>query len=68
VPKFISIADPASRRMGANGGLAFFAYSTNYLIDLKHAVITDVEAITSVRQAEVTSRRISSRASSRRRR
>jgi transposase len=39
VPKFISNADPASRWTGANGGLAFFAYCTNYLIDLKHAVI-----------------------------
>jgi hypothetical protein len=39
VPKFISHADPASRWTGANGGLAFFAYCTNYLIDLKHAVI-----------------------------
>ena len=27
VPKFISTADPASRWTGANGGLAFFAYS-----------------------------------------
>jgi hypothetical protein len=54
VPKFISHADPASRWMGANGGLAFFAYCTNYLIDLKHAVIVDVEATTAVRQAEVT--------------
>ena len=50
VPKFISIADPASRWTGANGGLAFFAYSTNYLIDLKHAVIMDVEATAAVRQ------------------
>ena len=54
VPKFISHADPASRWTGANGGLAFFAYCTNYLIDLKHAVIVDVEATTAVRQAEVT--------------
>jgi transposase len=52
-PKFIATADPASRWTGANGGLAFFAYSDNYLIDLKHAVIVDVEATTSVRQAEV---------------
>src|SRR5690348_15499469 len=57
-PKFISIADPASRWTGANGGLAFFAYCTNYLIDLKHAVIMDVEATTAVRQAEVTAQRI----------
>jgi hypothetical protein len=52
-PKFIATADPASRWTGANGGLAFFAYSDNYLIDLKHAFIVDVEATTSVRQAEV---------------
>jgi len=56
-PKFISIADPASRWTAANGGLAFFAYCTNYLIDLKHAVIMDVEATTAVRQAEVTAQR-----------
>ena len=54
VPKSISSADPASRWTGANGGLAFFAYCTNYLIDLKHAIIIDVEATTAVRQAEVT--------------
>ena len=52
-PKFISPADPAARWTGAHGGQAFFAYSTNYLIDLKHAVILDVEATTAVRQAEV---------------
>ncbi|TFI59653.1 DDE transposase [Sphingomonas parva] len=56
-PKFISIADPASRWTSANGGPAYFAYSTNYLIDLKHAVIMDVEATTSIRQAEVTAQR-----------
>src|SRR6185312_10746609 len=49
--------DPASRWTGANGGLAFFAYCTNYLIDLKCAVIVDVEASTAVRQAEVTAQR-----------
>ena len=54
VPKFISHADPAARWTGANGGLAFFAYCTNYLIDLKNAVIVDVEATTAIRQAEVT--------------
>jgi len=57
VPKFISPADPAARWTGANGGLAFFAYCTNYLIDLEHAVILDVEATTAVRQAEVTAQR-----------
>lgn len=53
-PKFISPADPAARWTGAHGGQAFFAYSANYLIDLNHAVIVDVEASTAVRQAEVT--------------
>jgi transposase len=53
-PKFVSPADPASRWTGANKGLAFFAYATNYLIDLQHAVIVDVEASTAVRPAEVT--------------
>ena len=56
-PKFISPADPASRWTGANKGLAFFAYATNYLIDLDHAIIVDVEPSTAVRQAEVTAAR-----------
>ena len=56
-PKFISPADPASRWTGADKGLAFFAYATNYLIDLDHAVIVDVEASTAVRQAEVAAGR-----------
>ena len=53
-PKFISPADPAARWTGAHSGQAFFAYSTNYLIDLDHAIIVDVEATTAIRQAEVT--------------
>jgi hypothetical protein len=32
---------------------AVYAYSDNDLIDLKHAVIMDVEATTAIRQAEV---------------
>ena len=52
-PKFISPADPAARWTGANGGQAFFAYSTNYLIDVDNAIIVDVEATTAIRQAEV---------------
>ncbi len=54
VPKFISPADPAARWTGADGGLAYFAYETNYLIDLDHAIIVDVEATTAIRQAEVS--------------
>jgi len=52
-PKFISPADPAARWTGAHGGQAFFAYSTNYLIDLDHAVIVDVEPSTAIRQGEL---------------
>ena len=52
-PKFVSPADPAARWTGAHGGQAFFAYSTNYLIDVENAIIVDVEATTAIRQAEV---------------
>jgi transposase len=53
VPKFISPADPAARWTAADKGSAYFAYSTNYLIDLDQAVIVDVKATTVIRQAEV---------------
>jgi len=53
-PKFISPVDPAARWTAAWGGPAVYAYCTNYLIDVKHAVIVDVEPSTAVRQAEVT--------------
>jgi transposase len=52
-PKFVSRSDPAAQWTGAHKGHAFFAYSTNYLIDLDHAVIVDVEASRAIRQAEV---------------
>jgi transposase len=52
-PKFVSPVDPAARWTGAHGGQAFFAYSTNYLIDVDNAIIVDVEATTAIRQAEV---------------
>ncbi len=52
-PKTISPSDPAARFTGANGDRAFFAYSTNYLVDLDNAVIVDVQATAPVRQAEV---------------
>jgi hypothetical protein len=52
-PKFVSRSDPAAQWTGAHKGHAFFAYATNYLIDLDHAVIVDVEASCAIRQAEV---------------
>ena len=54
-PKTLSPSDPAARFTGANGDRPFFAYSTNYLVDLDHAIIVDVEATAPVRQAEVGS-------------
>jgi transposase len=52
--KFISPVDPAARWTAATSGPAFYAYGTNHLIDLKGAVIMDVEPTTAIRQAEVT--------------
>jgi hypothetical protein len=53
IPKFISPSDPAAQWTGAMRGPAFFAYSDNYLIDVKFGVIMDVEASRAIRQAEV---------------
>jgi hypothetical protein len=52
-PTSISPTDPAARFTAAADTPAFYAYADNYLVDLKNAVIMDVEATTVVRQAEV---------------
>ena len=52
-PKFVSPSDPAAQWTGAMRGPAFFAYSDNYLIDVKVGIIMDVEASRAIRQAEV---------------
>jgi transposase len=52
-PKFVSPSDPAAQWTGAQRGPAFFAYSDNYLIDVKAGIIMDVEASRAIRQAEV---------------
>lgn len=52
-PKEISLSDPASRLTAAVGRPAFFGWCTNYLIDVKHAVIMDVAATPALRTAEV---------------
>jgi hypothetical protein len=57
VPKVISPVDPAARWTSAHGDRPHFAYCTNYLIDLDHAMIVGVEATTAIRQAEVTAQR-----------
>ena len=56
-PKYISLSDPASRWTAAQAGPASFAYCTNYLIDVDHAVIVDVEPSTAVRQGELAATR-----------
>ena len=55
VPRKLSLSDPHSRWTAASGGVAFFAYSTNYLIDVAHGVILDVQATPAHRTAEVES-------------
>lgn len=54
-PKNISLTDPSARWTAAPGGPAFYAYSTNYLIDLHAGIIMDVEATPAYRTQEVDS-------------
>jgi hypothetical protein len=51
-PMNISLTDPAARWTAAPGGPGFYAYSTNYLIDVHAGVIVDVEATAAHRTAE----------------
>jgi len=48
----ISVTDPAAEWTCAPGGPAFFAYSTNYLVDVRAGVIVDVEATSAHRPEE----------------
>ena len=57
-PKNISLTDPAARWTAAPGGPAFYAYSTNYLIDLDAGIIVDVEATPAHRTEEVNSTKV----------
>ncbi len=52
-PASISLTDPAARWTAAPGSPAFYAYSTNYLIDLKAGIIVDVEATPAARHDEI---------------
>lgn len=56
-PKFTAHADPAGQWTAARKGPAFFAYSTNYLIDTDHSVIMDVDASRTNKTAEVRAMR-----------
>jgi Transposase DDE domain/Transposase domain (DUF772) len=55
LPKNISLTDPQASWTAAPGGPAFYAYSTNYLIDTEHGVIVDVQATPAHRTKEVES-------------
>ena len=52
IPKNISLTDPGARWTAAPGCPAFFAYSTNYLVDIHAGVIVDVEATSAHRTEE----------------
>ena len=56
VPASISPTDPAARWTAVDGP-AFYAYSTNYLIDVQAGIIVDVEATPALRTAEVNATR-----------
>jgi IS5 family transposase len=52
-PKRLSLTDPQARYTAAPGGPAFFAYSTNYLVDTEAGIIVDVEPTPAYRPEEV---------------
>lgn len=54
-PKRVSPTDPQSRWTAAPGGPAFYAYSTNYLVDTDAGIIVGVEATPAHRTPEVQS-------------
>lgn len=56
-PKKVSHSDPQARWTAAPGGPAFYAYSTNYLVDTDAGIIVDVEATPAHRTLEVQSTR-----------
>jgi transposase len=56
-PKSVSLTDPAARYTAAPGGPAFYAYSTNYLVDVDAGIIVDVEATPAFRTDEVNAMR-----------
>jgi transposase len=53
--KKVSQTDPMARWTAAPGGPAYYAYSTNYLVDTEAGIIVDVEATPAFRSQEVES-------------
>ncbi len=58
VPKNISLTDPAAQWTAAPGGPAFYAYSTNCLIDTQAGIVMDVVAIPAHRLEEVQATKV----------
>jgi len=54
-PKKVSQTDPMARWTAVLGGPAYYAYSTNYLVDTDNGIIVDVEAPPALRTPEVWS-------------
>lgn len=54
-PRRLSQTDPMAQWTAAPGGPAYYAYSTNYLVDTKIGIIADVEATPALRTPEVWS-------------
>jgi transposase len=53
--KKVSQTDPMARWTAVLGGPAYYAYSTNYLVDTEAGIIVDVEATPALRTPEVWS-------------
>ena len=58
VPKNVSLTDPAAQWTAAPGGPAFYAYSTNYLVDTQAGIVVDVEATPAHRLDEVRATKV----------
>ncbi len=56
--KKVSQTDPMARWTAAPGGPAYYAYSTNYLVDTEAGIIVDVEATPALRTQEVGSTKV----------
>lgn len=54
-PKKLSLTDPMASWTAATHGPAFYAYATNYLIDVEHGIILDLKATQVSRTAETAS-------------
>lgn len=56
-PKKLSLTDPMASWTAATHGPAFYAYATNYLIDVEHGIVLDVMATQVSRTVEAASAR-----------